>query len=326
MFGFEKKRDEFADYYSDNPEDNPEFSQLTPSRQLALLRAAERAANPHGPRSPRMWPHFAIHILVLAIIVGAVRMTAGEFMTIKLVKEIATPIGVAWVALFMTAYALTICRCASGSIIAWIAWLVLTLGGNDFIAHHAASSLEQSFMKTNPMEMEKFDVVVVLGGGTLHAPNGVSQLTRSGDRIMMAARLYNAKKVERIVCTGTSWQPLAQDELQVNEQAREILSDLDIPQDKLVGIRGKNTSAELESFSQWLDENPTKRIGLITSAWHLPRALQIAKKNNIEAIGIPSDFYTEPIKPGPNLLVPGSDQLQVTTRVVHEYLGRWFGK
>ena len=40
-----------------------------------------------------------------------------------------------------------------------------------------------------------------------------------------------------------------------------------------------------------------QRVGLLTSAWHLPRAQQLVKKNGLDLIPLPSDFVTEPCDP-----------------------------
>ncbi len=47
-------------------------------------------------------------------------------------------------------------------------------------------------------------------------------------------------------------------------------------------------------------------VGILTSAWHLPRAMKLAKKYGIEATPIPSNFLTEPTHRDPNLLIPST--------------------
>ena len=63
--------------------------------------------------------------------------------------------------------------------------------------------------------------------------------------------------------------------------------------ERLVGP--KTTSEELRALAARAPEEGWRRVGLITSAWHLPRAMRLAERSGvaragIEIVPIPADY------------------------------------
>ena len=141
--------------------------------------------------------------------------------------------------LFLAAYSLTICRIGPGAIVAWLAWLVLSLAGNAYISNQIVITLEQPFFDDQPLEEEPFDLLVVLGGGSKTSPNGRAQLSTSGDRLMLAARMIEGGKAKTVVCTGSHWQPKIEEDLNYCEEAMRILKSLD-GEAEVITMTGKN--------------------------------------------------------------------------------------
>ena len=275
---------------------------------------------------PRMFWHYLVLILVSILIVGVVGLTSGKTMLVKLLSSLVEPVGLIWICLFVSAYTLTISRMAIGSLLAWLAWLLLSLGGNSFVSSQLVRTLEQPYLDSKPLEEEPFDAIIVLGGGTTTSPNGVPQVSLSGDRVLLAARLIEAGKTKRVLCTGTDWRPLVGNDQQICEESGTILLEFAGQEVQVVRIKGENTDSEMESLEIWLQDHPQPRLGLITSAWHMPRALRLAKLYNIDVVPLPADFRTTRFRPDPNLLVPGADHLHTSGRVVHEYVAKWAGQ
>ena len=48
----------------------------------------------------------------------------------------------------------------------------------------------------------------------------------------------------------------------------------------------------MRSLAEILDGS--QRVGLITSAWHMPRALRLARANGLNPIPVPADFVSPP--------------------------------
>ena len=83
----------------------------------------------------------------------------------------------------------------------------------------------------------------------------------------------------------------------------------------------------MQNVRKWLDatENPG-RIGILTSAWHLPRAMRLAKANGFEAVAIPANYRTEKFSPDPGLLIPSASNLQKSRLVFKEILAGFVGR
>jgi len=226
-------------------------------------------------------------------------------------------------------------RQAWPAVIAFFCWLVLTLGGNTWVSGMLARSLEAPYQDTNVLELEPMDVVVVLGGGTNTRLNGTPQAAASGDRITVAASLYHGGITNRLVCTGSQTFRSSPADLHPREEATAILMSLGVPKDALLEMRGNNTSEEMESLKKWLAENEAKndaeasssqRVGIVTSAWHMKRAMRLANDNGLEVIAVPADFYSEPFVPTPGWVIPSGHNLDLTAILVKEYLARIVGR
>ena len=57
--------------------------------------------------------------------------------------------------------------------------------------------------------------------------------------------------------------------------------ELGIPDSAIVMGRGANTGEELQNAKRYLTDADASRVGLLTSAWHMPRALRHAERNGL---------------------------------------------
>ena len=146
---------------------------------------------------------------------------------------------------------------------------------------------------------------------------------------MMAARLYHAGKVDRIVVSGSQFTRTSELDLDPGEESKLLLVQLGVPEERISKIDGLNTSEEMKSLRVWLDNQHPEgapKLGLVTSAWHLKRALRLAAANNIQATAVPCHFHTKPFIPSPHLVIPSGEDLFWTSVALHEYLGQLIGR
>ena len=71
-----------------------------------------------------------------------------------------------------------------------------------------------------------------------------------------AARMFHAKKTQRIICTGTQHWRAAENDLHFREEATQILVGLGIPTDRIEQLEGKNTSQEMQNLQLWIQQQP----------------------------------------------------------------------
>jgi len=128
--------------------------------------AQDRRAEPgKGPGRLRFVPHLLLLGFCGALFIGAAGVVSGKTMVEKLLTELATPIGILWLALIALVYFCLLLRQAWPAMIGIFCWLVLTIGGNAWVAGMLARSLEAPYQNIVPLDLEPMDVVVVLGGG-----------------------------------------------------------------------------------------------------------------------------------------------------------------
>ena len=143
-----------------------------------------------------------------------------------------------------------------------------------------------------------------------------------------AARMFHAKKTQRIICTGTQHWRAAENDLHFREEATQILVGLGIPTDRIEQLEGKNTSQEMQNLQLWIQQqpNPALRVGIVTSAYHLSRAMRLAAFNGVVAEGIPANFRSPALAESPSWVIPSAENLRNSAIAIKEYLAGLIGR
>ena len=212
-----------------------------------------------------------------------------------------------------------------------LALLVLTLGGNRWVAMGLARSLERRYLPPTPMPNAQ--AIVVLGGGTESpdSPRPITEINSGGDRVLYAAWLYMQGKAPVILASGGTldWE-LRQTTSAQNMQA--FLQMIGVPaEDILTQPESRNTYEDALYSAQLLKDKGIRRILLVTSAWHMPRSVRLFQAQGLEVVPAPTDFNVTDAgwKELTSLdvrvqilgLLPSADNLGLTTRMLKEYLG-----
>jgi uncharacterized SAM-binding protein YcdF (DUF218 family) len=177
------------------------------------------------------------------------------------------------------------------------------------------------------------DCILVLGGGTAPKipPRPTVEVTEAGDRVLYAAYLFRNGKAPRILCTagiatgGIGPRPEAED-------MAELLDNLGVPKSVIVKeTAARNTHEHGSNLYPMLQKLGVKRVLLVTSALHMPRAMGVFKRScpDIEFIPAPTDFrivdldlpwYRQIV----NLIPTPSSYVQFS-ETMHEYVGMaWY--
>ena len=273
-------------------------------------------------------------ILLLAVAVaGAAYAYGGRSGCEKALTALVLPCGALWLMLAGLAAALWSTRQPGTAAAATLAWVLLSLTGNDWVAGRLAAAAESEFVAVDPLEAvrdEPCDVVVLLGGGVWErpAPEGSRpQLGFNGDRVAVTARIYNAGLAPRVHCTGSVSDRLSRLTLSEAEIGRDLLIGLGVPAKAITLGDGANTKEELSAIADDLGGGETKpRIGIVSSAWHLPRVKRLVAEMDVDAeiVLLPADFRSPPQQPPPGAvavgMVPSAASLLVCQTVCREWL------
>lgn len=168
-----------------------------------------------------------------------------------------------------------------------LVWLFLVLVGSKQVARWAWSATEYSFVELTPED--SFDAVVMLGGGIGVGPDGAAQLAGDGDRLRPVLQLWHAGRVDKIYVTGSSSIP---GQPNPGEVTKNLLASCGVPAEAIVVVEGVNTSTEMRNLKAlWsLKTAVEPRRALVTSAFHMPRALRLAESQGLDFQPIPTSF------------------------------------
>lgn len=167
-----------------------------------------------------------------------------------------------------------------------------------------------------------YDAIVVLGGAVQppsHRPGAEVGLTDASDRVWHAARLWHRRVAPVIVASGGPPPRPGEDALHAEADAmRTLLESLGVPADAiLVESRSANTRENARYTAELI--GPGRRVALVTSAIHMPRALRDARAAGLEAAAFPTDFQVlDRDRPWFEQLAPDADALSLTGRVMKE--------
>lgn len=281
------------------------------------------------------------------------------FLLKKLLGHLLMPLPLALVLLAVALWALT--RRRRG--LAWTAllfgWLILVACGNSGVASVLVASLENHYAPVPPLpplspvsvgaaapeadaepflpepttwppELREAGFVAVLGGGhgdadRLSAGQRLSPSARA--RLVEGVRLAHALPETWLVVSGPRDAAGAAD-APPPSHAR-ILADaameLGFPRGRIVEIdTARDTAEEVAALRRLAGD---ERVALVTSAWHLPRAMKLAGRERLNAFPCPSDFLG---RDKTSRTLPwatwNSESLSNSTRAWREYLGQaWAG-
>ena len=173
-----------------------------------------------------------------------------------------------------------------------------------------------------PEGLRKVGFVAILGGG-----HGDDLALSAGQRLSISARARLMEGMRLALALPEAWLVVSgpRDQPEVQTHAR-VLADaaveLGFPRERIVEIdTGRDTAEEIDALKLLVGD---ERIALVTSAWHLPRAMKLAAAAGLDAHPCPTDYLG-----GRDATIPrlayftwDADSLMNTTRAWREYVGR----
>ncbi len=250
-----------------------------------------------------------------------------DFIAQKIAGLLMMPTGILWAGLFAgLSYQLHQKRYKE-SLNYGAFFLALSITGSVPIGARLMNGLERQYPVYQISTGSAFEAVFVLGGGSKPSPGRVDhELAVAGDRIYMAARLYHAQKAPLLVSSGHSIGTLANDDLSL--ATSELWQAVKVPEEAIIRLQGAvNTRQEMVQYAKLIKEKGWKKVGLISSAYHLPRAMALAKKNGITPTPIGADHHAgNGYAFSAMALVPHWAGFLMVQKACWEYLGKWVGR
>ena len=167
--------------------------------------------------------------------------------------------------------------------------------------------------------------IVVLGGGRVaNSPDvgGSTLNARTLARVRMAARLARQYDLPIVVSGG---RPRFGEQPEAALMAESLRSDFGLRSPIWIEGQAFNTAQNASRSLALLEKRHIRRIYLVTSALHMPRAMDWFQHVELEVTPAPCDYRLDRgVKPIWTQWLPRAGYLGASSDALHEYVGRWW--
>lgn len=204
-----------------------------------------------------------------------------------------------------------------------LALVILLVASNPLIARMSVDYLEKDTAFRPVSDLKPTDKVIVLSGmiETVSVNDAAIHYEFNGavDRYDAAIEILSQDKARKVIFTRgfLPWSTGKPEGEVLAELARKRGID---PEDIILTERVQNTADEAAAIKQLL--SPIETPILITSAFHMPRALSIFAGHGIRVDPYPVDFHASHVKFSVLDLIPKASALSMNSNVLRELLGR----
>jgi uncharacterized SAM-binding protein YcdF (DUF218 family) len=249
----------------------------------------------------------------------------------KLIPQLIYPIGMVFFLLVFAIFIKGRPRIQSG--VLWVTLGVFVIASNGLVAKALIRSLENQYEPLG--EGVSADLIVVLAGGEepLNPPRSIPEINGAGDRYIYALQLYQQQTAPRVLVSGggISWMD---NEGSRAVQIASLLALIGLPEeDLIIEGRSRNTYENARESNKLVQEHGYSQIVLVTSAYHMPRAVGVFEEQGLSVIPAPVDYqvteqdrFINPDQSWQNRfldLFPSLEAMGLTTRAMREYIGIW---
>jgi uncharacterized SAM-binding protein YcdF (DUF218 family) len=202
-----------------------------------------------------------------------------------------------------------------------VVWVPSTAVFSDWIR----GTLESRYPPDSVEAAPAADAIVVLGGavGAPKPPRVHPDLNDSSDRVWHAARLYRADKAPLIIASGGTvpWNDQRFREAPVMQR---LLVSWGVPADSvLLESSSANTYGNARFTAELADERGLDRVLLVTSAFHMRRALATFRSAGLNVVPAATDYQVAEGSMTLLDLLPDAGALAGSTTAIREYVGYW---
>lgn len=210
---------------------------------------------------------------------------------------------------------------------ALVALLVLYLCSISFVSDRLLGVLESRHPAVAVAEAGPADAIVVLGGilGPATPDGVVPNWSDSVDRFEAGVALIQAGRAPRLVFTGARRQWIGRETTE-GEELRRLAVARGVPPEKILVTRFiDNTATEAIAVADMMKADNQRRIILVTTSWHMPRAAYLFRKAGVDCVLFPVDFHLDRTRPLNALdFIPSAGAWQGTETALREIYGYAF--
>lgn len=199
-----------------------------------------------------------------------------------------------------------------------VLWIPATPVFSDFIL----DTLENRYPPLPVTALPEAGAIVVLGGNIAESGKRreTLDLDAAFDRLQHGLALYRAGRAPVLVVSGGG----APGRVTEADVMAELLREYGVPDAAIVReTTSRNTRENGVNTAAFLKERAITRVILVTSAFHMERALAVFRRLGIETVPAATDYRAD-LRPAEMPLLewlPHAETLYASTLAVREYLG-----
>jgi len=205
-----------------------------------------------------------------------------------------------------------------------MALVLLVTTSCPIVSHQMVAYLEGQERKKSIDDITVADSIVVLSGmiGLIITKEKIAYEWADPDRFFGGIELIKSGKAKNIIFTGAilPWQKALNTEGQI---LAKFARDFGVPDSQIIITKDiENTQDEAKAVREILTKNNTNKIILVTSAFHMPRAANLFRKEGIDVQTFPVDYKSRVSNITPMDFLPSADAFNMFQFTLRELIGR----
>jgi uncharacterized SAM-binding protein YcdF (DUF218 family) len=266
----------------------------------------------------RWYDPLAVMMVIVLVYAILAMLTGGRFILEKTLSALIQPLCVSW--MFLTGVLISShlrqIRLPYRTGL-WIVWLILVATSTSPLPNWMLTNLEKPLAaEFRPGVDPDLDAIITFGGGVHMGPTR-AELGEAGDRVLYAAQLYLKGHTRLLIATGDEGDSATQ----------QIWLSLGVAPEHIIQLAGINTFHEIQIIRSQISTLANSRIGLLSSGYHLPRIMGLAKRAGISN-AIPLAANHRITRRSSNLrdFIPSASTLSKFADCLKEWLGKQIGR
>ena len=205
-----------------------------------------------------------------------------------------------------------------------LALVLLWVASMPVLSNWATAQLEAEYPPVPIETLPHADVAIVLGGsiGQPLPPRITPDLSDAADRVLYAARIFRAGKVDRILVSGGNlpWEAGVKPESQL---VSDLLIEFGVRPDAIFqDADSRNTHENAVNSAAIMHAQAWQSALLVTSGAHMQRALASFRHVGLNVIPAATDIrVVYPLYSSPLDFLPDASALAQTTEAIKEWIG-----
>lgn len=241
----------------------------------------------------------------------------------RTVVELLAPFPLSIILLLLTLLCLMLRKVRLGALCLVAALVLQIFCGYGFWVRQRIADLEAAYPAVTEaglraLQERKFTYVVVLGSGHV-SDNRLPAVSQIGGtslfRLVEGIRIMRLKEESKLViCGGAVYDPVPNAEV-----VGRVAEALGVAGERMIiENRPRDTIEEAELLFPLLGR---EEFVLVTSAMHMPRAMQIFRDRGMNPLPAPTDYLIKnEVVASPGRLLPAAGNLELSRRILYEWI------